>query len=164
MRRIRVIPFLAITLLCVGCDHAAKRAAEALLTSRAPIELAGGIVRFELAYNAGAFLSIGAGLPLAIRSALFGVIVPIGVVAASLLLLRDRVLRGGTLVALALLAGGGIGNGLDRVLHGGFVTDFVSIGMGPLRSGIFNVADVAVVAGAAAMAILGLASDRDVAS
>lgn len=160
LRRARVVPFLAIAVLCVGCDHATKLAAESWLASRPPVELVGGVVRFELAYNAGAFLSIGAGLPLGVRNALFGVIVPLGVIAASLLLLRDHSLRVATRIALGLLAGGGVANGLDRVLNGGFVTDFVSIGVGPLRTGIFNVADVAVIAGAAAMALLSFASDR----
>jgi len=48
---------------------------------------------------------------------------------------------------LALVSGGGIGNWLDRVLHDGAVTDFVSIGLGSLRTGVFNLADLAVVAG-----------------
>ena len=43
--------------------------------------------------------------------------------------------------------GGGLGNWLDRVMHDGAVTDFVSLGLGGLRTGIFNVADLAVVAG-----------------
>ena len=69
---------------------------------------------------------------------------------------RDRVpqlsrARGGLSraqwLALALVAGGGIGNWLDRVLHDGTVTDFVSVGLGGLRTGIFNLADLAVVAG-----------------
>ena len=46
------------------------------------------------------------------------------------------------------MIGGGVGNWIDRVLHAGVVTDFVRIGLGPLRTGIFNVADVAVMAGA----------------
>ena len=50
---------------------------------------------------------------------------------------------------VALVAGGGIGNWLDRLLNQGTVTDFVSLGVGPLRTGIFNLADVAVMAGVA---------------
>jgi signal peptidase II len=161
MRRARIVPFLAIALFCVGCDHAVKIAAESLLEARPPVELAGGIVRFELAYNGGAFLSLGSGLPLAVRNAIFGVGVPLGVVLVSLLALRDSTLRMPTLVALALLAGGGIANGIDRLMSGGYVTDFVSIGFGPLRTGIFNVADVAVMAGAIALALFGFVSGRD---
>jgi signal peptidase II len=151
----RALPFLAIVALCVGCDHASKLAAVSILETSAPIELLRGIVRFELAYNPGAFLSLGAGLPPAVRATLFGFVVPAIVVLASLAFLRGPGLRGWSLVALALLAGGGLANGLDRLLHQGFVTDFVSIGVGGLRTGIFNVADVAVIAGVAAMLWIG---------
>jgi signal peptidase II len=51
------------------------------------------------------------------------------------------------LVGLGFVAGGGLANWLDRVLHDGHVTDFVSIGFGPLRTGIFNLADVMIFAG-----------------
>ena len=155
MRSARLVPFFAIVLLCIGCDHASKAAAVSLLERSAPIGLWRGIVRFELAYNPGAFLSVGAGLPPALRSALFGVVVPALVVVASILFLRGPGLGAWGLVALGLLAGGGLANGLDRMLHQGFVTDFVSLGVGDLRTGIFNVADVAVIAGVAAMLWVG---------
>jgi signal peptidase II len=50
-------------------------------------------------------------------------------------------------VALGLVAGGGLANWLDRVVDDGAVTDFVSLGIGTLRTGIFNLADVAIVLG-----------------
>ena len=42
---------------------------------------------------------------------------------------------------------GGIGNLIDRVFHGGLVIDFLNMGIGPVRTGIFNVADMAIMAG-----------------
>ncbi|HXC20398.1 MAG TPA: signal peptidase II, partial [Steroidobacteraceae bacterium] len=51
-------------------------------------------------------------------------------------------------IALALIAGGGISNLIDRLLYGGRVTDFLNVGIGSLRTGIFNVADMAILAGA----------------
>jgi signal peptidase II len=45
-------------------------------------------------------------------------------------------------VALALLAASGLGNLIDRVMQHGLVTDFLNVGIGPLRTGIFNVADM----------------------
>ena len=48
-----------------------------------------------------------------------------------------------------IVCGGGLANWLDRLLHQGAVTDFVSLGVGPLRTGIFNLADVVVVGGVA---------------
>ena len=51
------------------------------------------------------------------------------------------------ILALSLICSGGVGNLLDRVRYDGHVTDFLNIGIGPVRTGIFNVADVALMAG-----------------
>jgi signal peptidase II len=40
------------------------------------------------------------------------------------------------------LAASGIGNLIDRLLFDGRVTDFLNLGIGGLRTGIFNIADV----------------------
>lgn len=45
------------------------------------------------------------------------------------------------------MGGGGIGNLVDRILLSGLVTDFINIGIGNLRTGIFNVADMAIMTG-----------------
>ncbi|MGB3144040.1 MAG: signal peptidase II, partial [Maribacter sp.] len=50
------------------------------------------------------------------------------------------------LLAFALVIGGGIGNLIDRIAHGS-VTDFFQIRLGIFRTGIFNMADVAVTTG-----------------
>ncbi|NOU23715.1 MAG: signal peptidase II, partial [Methyloglobulus sp.] len=48
--------------------------------------------------------------------------------------------------AYSLLLAGGAGNLIDRVMCG-YVVDFMNIGVGSLRTGIFNVADIAVSVG-----------------
>ena len=119
-----------------------------LLADASAISLAADTVRFELSHNPGGFLSLGTDLPQGIRSFLFIAIGPVGLLLACVLALRSATLSGRSVVGLGLVAGGGVANWLDRVAHGGAVTDFVSLGLGPLRSGIFNVADVCVVGGA----------------
>jgi signal peptidase II len=59
-------------------------------------------------------------------------------------------------VSVALIVGGGVSNLIDRVRYGGYVVDFLNVGIGPLRTGIFNVADMAIMAGV----VLWLFSDR----
>jgi signal peptidase II len=49
---------------------------------------------------------------------------------------------------LALFAAGGFGNWIDRLTRDGCVTDFLNIGLGPVRTGIFNGADMVLMAGA----------------
>lgn len=143
-------PLLAFCLLlavCVGCDHASKQAATSLLAGAPALALAGDAVRFELVSNPGAFMSLGAGLPDALRLFLLLGAVPVMIALVCVALSRSARGSRAVLVGLALLAGGGFGNWLDRLMNGGAVTDFVSIGVGPLRTGVFNLADVAVIAG-----------------
>jgi len=147
MQRRPLLGFALILVTCVGCDHASKQAAVSLLADSGGLELAGGLVRFQLAANPGAFLSLGTGFSEGVRSFFLLGIVPLLIAFVCLAFARSAAVSRAQLAALAVLAGGGLGNWLDRVLHDGTVTDFVSIGIGSLRTGIFNVADLAVVAG-----------------
>ena len=54
-----------------------------------------------------------------------------------------------------LVAGGGLGNLWDRLARDGAVVDFLNLGIGPVRTGIFNVADLVLVAGLVVLAIAG---------
>lgn len=42
---------------------------------------------------------------------------------------------------------GGFGNLIDRIFNEGRVIDFVNIGIGSLRTGLFNVADISITLG-----------------
>jgi signal peptidase II len=148
----RLIPrFLAVTLTlfcCVGCDQVSKSAARALLASGIAESYLGDALRLQLVENPGSFLSLGASLPEQLRFALFTAAVAVlllGLVGASLFASRLGPWR---FTALALVAGGGISNLIDRLMNDGRVTDFLNVGIGSLRTGIFNVADMAIVAGA----------------
>lgn len=50
-------------------------------------------------------------------------------------------------VAWSLVLAGGLGNLLDRLIYDGRVIDFMNLGIGSLRTGIFNVADVCITIG-----------------
>jgi signal peptidase II len=52
------------------------------------------------------------------------------------------------MLGITLFAAGASSNWVDRVLHGS-VVDFLNVGIGPVRTGIFNVADVALMLGIA---------------
>lgn len=151
--RWRLVLLSLVMLCCVGCDQAAKAMARDSLVGRT-ISLLGGAVRFEYAENTGAFLSLGAGLPSGLRSLLF--VGGTGVIVLGLLIAMARGGQGASLagsLGLALLAGGAVGNLIDRVAYGGAVVDFVSVGLGGLRTGIFNLADVAITTGVLLVAV-----------
>jgi signal peptidase II len=160
MDRTRVALFAAVLIACIGCDHASKLAATALLEPAESVSLASGALRFELAYNEGAFLGLGGALPPALRMLVLGALVPLALGVFVVRLLRSGSPPPGELVALGLIAGGGLGNWLDRVASGGLVTDFVSVGFGALRTGIFNLADVALVGGVLLLLVLSAFSPR----
>jgi len=140
----------------VSGDQAAKLLARSRLVGEPAIALLGGAVRFEYAENRGAFLSLGESLPGAARFALFVLLVGAALVAALVFAFRTRTLPTPELAALALIAGGGLGNLVDRLARNGAVVDYVSMGWGPLRTGIFNLADAAITAGALVFLWVGL--------
>jgi signal peptidase II len=136
---------LGVVLACLACDQGTKRLAEAHLAPGARLSFLGDTIRLELAYNAGAFLSLGAGLPERVRAHLFTWGIGLVVLGALVVAFRART-PSRTALAAALAGAGGLGNLWDRIATGGWVVDFLNLGLGPLRTGIFNVADVALVA------------------
>jgi signal peptidase II len=138
---------LLVLLCCVGCDQAVKAFAKGALAFSPPVLLLDGAVRFQYAENPGAFLSLGAGLPAGVRY-LFGVVL-VGATQLALFafLMRARSLTTRQRLGFSLFLAGGLGNWIDRIANDGRVIDFVSLGLGPLHTGIFNVADVAITAG-----------------
>jgi signal peptidase II len=152
MRSIPRYIAVALTLFCcVGCDQVSKSAARALLTVGAAKSFFAGSLRLQLVENPGSFLSLGASLPPPLRFALFTAAVAALVLGLLAVALFARRLRRPRVVALALVAGGGVSNLIDRLIFDGRVTDFLNVGVGSLRTGIFNVADMAILAGALLM-------------
>jgi signal peptidase II len=141
----KLLVLLPVLIACLGCDFVSKRAAEALLAGAPPLRLACGMVRLELTQNPGSFLGLGSALPAAVRRVALVWLLPVGLVLVCARRLRSPASSRVEVAALGLLAGGGLGNWCDRLLNRGLVTDFASVGLGPLRTGIFNLADVAIV-------------------
>lgn len=133
----------------VAADRLAKEAATRLLSGRPPVEWFGGLLRFTLVENRGAFLSAGGRLPEGIRFALLVAGLGVALLGALAVLLAQRTLPARRGFAGAVMLGGGLANWLDR-LPDGSVTDYLVLAAGPLHTGVFNLADVAIVAGALA--------------
>jgi signal peptidase II len=148
MRALKRIVLVSITLFwCVGCDQISKGVVRHYLASGESRSFLHDIFRLVHAENSGAFLSLGAALPEHTRTIIFTVIVGVLSAAALLAALLARGLGRWQVIALALIAAGGSGNWIDRLTNGGKVTDFLNVGIGSLRTGIFNVADMALMVG-----------------
>jgi signal peptidase II len=132
---------------CVGCDQVTKSAARAMLASGVTESLFADSLRLQLAENPGSFLSLGASLPEHLRFTLFTAAVAVLLMGLVYAALFARRLGPARFIALGLVAGGGISNLIDRLFYDGRVTDFLNVGIGSLRTGIFNVADMAILAG-----------------
>ena len=144
----------ALVLSTVSCDQATKHVARQALANGSSHPLLGGLVHFTLAQNSGGFLSLGDALSPHLRLLIFTVATCAFLVAALVALVRSRPSfesRAG--FGLALLAAGGLGNLIDRLCQQGFVTDFCILRLGPLHTGVFNVADVAILLGVALVVI-----------
>jgi signal peptidase II len=136
-----------VFLACVGCDQITKGVAREHLLAGESHSFLGDTFRLIHAENSGAFLGLGDALPEHLRSAIFIVGAAVLCLAALWAALRARDLGRWQVVALSLIASGGISNWIDRLTNDGRVTDFLNLGVGGLRTGIFNVADMMLMVG-----------------
>jgi signal peptidase II len=140
-------PLLALLVLA---DCGTKRlAVEHLSPPHIPHDIVGDVLRFTLAYNPGAAFSLSLG---PYSRWIFLALAAIVLVALGRLYLatenRDRLQA----AALGLVAGGALGNGLDRLISPRGVVDFIDIGLGTTRFWTFNIADMGVTFGAVILA------------
>lgn len=129
----------------IGCDRVTKHLATATLAGTPTRSFLGDTLRLDYAQNPGAFLGMGADWPPEWRAALFTGAAFVGLVVLAVLARRLRH-EPTALLGLALFAAGSLSNLVDRMAYGS-VVDFLNVGIGPLRTGIFNVADVAILGG-----------------
>ena len=143
------LTLLALVLVCsVGCDQVTKAIATTTIGPNVSLSYLGGTVKFWNAENPGGFLSLGADLSPLMRAILFGGVNSLIVIGGLLYVLRNEErMRRLEIIGFALVVSGALGNLIDRATLG-VVRDFMHIGIGPIRTGIFNVADVAAMAGA----------------
>ena len=162
MRKLQRISILTIVLfICVGCDQATKSVAQSQLSGKPPMTFLNDSVRLEYAENSGAFLSLGARLPEDAQRWIFTGIVALLLIAILIYALKEaEKMPIMLLVALGLYIGGGLGNLIDRLVNEGRVIDFMNVGIGNLRTGVFNVADMAIMAAVGLIMIVGLQSWR----
>ena len=143
----RIITILLIVISVVGVDQWSKIWAVENVKNQVSTEYFNNFFKIVYAENTGAFLGSGSDLsptvsfwvlkmiPLVILLGLFGY-----------LLFTKSMPRMAT-VAFSLVVGGGISNIADRFLNNGHVVDFMNMGIGSLRTGIFNFADVFIMVG-----------------
>ncbi|MFT4666912.1 MAG: signal peptidase II [Polaribacter sp.] len=143
----RIITILLIVISVVGVDQWSKIWAVENIKNQRATEYFNNFFKLIYAENTGAFLGSGSDLaptvsfwvlkilPLLVLLGLFGY----------LLYMKSMPLM--ATIAFSLVVGGGISNIADRFLNNGHVVDFMNMGIGSLRTGIFNFADVFIMVG-----------------
>jgi signal peptidase II len=137
-----------------GLDQWTKGLAVSLLQGLDSLSFLANTVVLQFSVNTGAFLSLGRDWPEPVKMAVL-LAVPLLVCAAALVwaVTREKSLLRAVLIVT--IAAGGFGNLGDRLFHHFQVVDFLNFGIGPLRTGILNVADLSVTFGAVAYLFTG---------
>lgn len=157
----KTLMVLMLLCVCVGCDQSTKYTAKHILEGRPTRSYLGDSFRLSYTENSGAFLSLGAGMPEHIRQTIFIILVAMFLVGFLIFLITNKRLDAWAVSSGTLILGGGLGNLIDRIMNQGAVVDFMNIGLGSLRTGIFNVADVAIMAGVVIFAVSTARKPRD---
>jgi len=147
----------------IGCDRLTKRIAADRLAGSPGRSFFADTLRLEYAENTGGFLSLGEQLPPTVRRVVF-----VGGTGLLLLVLVVGLMRGSSgiprrdvsVAGVAFFVAGGVSNWVDRLAHG-HVVDFIVMRLGPLRTGVFNVADVAILIGAALILVAHMTAPAD---
>ena len=149
-RQLRLVA--AVGVVVVILDQLTKTWALRALAD-GPIESIGSL-QFQLLYNTGAAFSMGSGKGLGPWVSLLAIVVVVGLSLGY----TSRFRLGA--VAAGLIAGGAIGNLIDRAFRGdagflhGAVVDFIDLQWWP----VFNVADASIVVGAGLLVLASLRS------
>ena len=135
----------------IGCDRVTKHIASTTLAGAPGRTYFAETVWLGYMENPGGFLSLGAGLPPGARMIIFTFGTGVMLLALTAVAIRGA-LNGWPALGLALFIAGGASNWIDRVVRGS-VVDFLNVGIGSVRTGVFNVADVAIMIGAVVFAL-----------
>lgn len=144
MRRLFFI--VLILLLNIGFDQGTKFLARHYLQDRNTVHVIGSYVILTYAENKGAFLGLGSVIPKPLRVTLLGIVPLLVLIVLFVYVLRSKDMRLLTLAGFGCILGGGVGNIAERLIRG-YVVDFLNFGIGRLRTGILNIADLSVFVG-----------------
>lgn len=138
-RRARMVAY-AVAVVCVAVlDQLSKAWILANLAPTDRVTFIPGVLDFKLVHNTGAAFSMGEG-----AGPVFVCIAAAILVAGAVVAWRERDLPVGLAAVIGCVAGGGLGNAIDRLVVGS-VTDFFATSF--MNFPVFNVADCFVTCG-----------------
>jgi len=133
-------------------DRGTKAAAETFLKGRDAIRFLSDSIVLVYTENTGAFLSLGASWPSWVKLAVLFYF-PLLVCALAFLYCCAIEKDKARIALLVTVVSGGAGNLIDRIARNFSVVDFMNFGIGSLRTGVLNVADLSITFGAIGLLI-----------
>jgi signal peptidase II len=130
----------------IGCDQVSKSIVRHKIGVYEQYSCLHHHVTLQWVENTGAFLSLGDKLTGPLRMILLNILPLLAAVFGLIYILVKPDINRVTLVGVIMIIGGGFGNIYDRIVHGS-VTDFMHINFVIFQTGIFNVADMSIMAG-----------------
>jgi signal peptidase II len=143
---------LFLALLVILVDRWTKRLVAARIGLYSHVQVIPGFLRITHTENTGAAFSLFADSPAHWKTSLLIGFSAVAIVIVAVLLWKQARPLGITGVALSLILGGAAGNLWDRVVSGR-VVDFVLVYYKTYQWPVFNLADSAIVVGAALLVI-----------
>ena len=145
--RIQLQIFYGCAIFLILIDQATKYLAQKAFQGQPAQIFIGDLFRFDYAENPGAFLGMGDSLSNPSRFWIFTILVFVMMLILVVFFHVKKISRQEAW-AYSLVFAGGIGNLIDRAFRTeGKVIDFMNVGVGSLRTGIFNIADMAIMLG-----------------
>jgi signal peptidase II len=160
MKQKKQILLTIIVLLCnLIPDRITKLLAINQLQGEENISFFYNTIILKYVENTGAFLSVGTNWPDSLKYIAL-IIIPLLVCLYGLYYCAFKMEDKKQLIIIVSIIGGGIGNLIDRLFYNFHVVDFLNFGIGSLRTGILNVADMSVTFGVVFLAIYTLKNQK----
>jgi signal peptidase II len=142
----RLLVLLIPGLLATVLDRLTKIWAVNTLKEQPMQSYLNDMFRLVYAENTGAFLSLGSGMNETLRYWVLAIVPVVVLLYIFIHVLTAKQLHTVQQAAFGFILGGGLSNIFDRIMEGR-VVDFMNMGIGTLRTGIFNVADMSIMLG-----------------
>ena len=155
----RIFVIVFIISMNIGCDQSTKFLAKKYLNPSNYIQVIDDYFVLHYAENKGGFLSLFSALPKIVRVIILSIIPSIFLVLITYYVLRTKNMSLLYMLALCSIIGGGLSNIADR-FNNDYVIDFMNIGIGNIRSGVFNFADLSIMLGSFLVLLLTFARSR----
>ncbi len=144
----KIVLFFFCSLAIIAADRITKDLAKAHLQGKEMFSYFHDTFRLLYVENTGAALSLGDNLPKSVSFWLLSILPLVFLLGVAIYTIKYVELMNAMKVfSLAMIFSGGIGNIVDRIVYDRHVTDFMNMGIGDIRTGIFNVADIFVTSG-----------------